>query len=121
MANVTFDWKAVSKVFRARGSGCVYQVGKRRLSRSWTFLHWPLAPATLPVLSCIPAKSLSKTTCGVSLPFNKYYLNIITCAGRILKKMKHTSPQETVNEFWAKFNTKTPGKGELFHLEDVRC
>jgi hypothetical protein len=28
------------------------------------------------------------------------------------KKPKHQAPQEAVDEFWAKFNTKTPGKGK---------
>lgn len=26
-------------------------------------------------------------------------------------KKKSQSPQETIDEFWAKFNSKTPGKG----------
>ena len=27
------------------------------------------------------------------------------------KKKKHQSPQEAIDEFWAKFNSKTPGRG----------
>ena len=28
-----------------------------------------------------------------------------------VKKAKHQAPQEAIDEFWQKFNTKTPGKG----------
>jgi hypothetical protein len=27
------------------------------------------------------------------------------------KKAKHLAPQQTVDEFWSKFDSKTPGKG----------
>ena len=29
------------------------------------------------------------------------------------KKVKHQSPQDAIDEFWNKFNSKTPGRGEL--------
>ena len=29
------------------------------------------------------------------------------------KKVKHQSPQDAIDEFWGKFNSKTPGRGEI--------
>lgn len=29
-----------------------------------------------------------------------------------MPKKKQQSPQEAIDEFWSKFNTKAPGKGE---------
>lgn len=29
------------------------------------------------------------------------------------KKVKHQSPQDAIDEFWEKFNSKTPGRGKL--------
>jgi hypothetical protein len=28
------------------------------------------------------------------------------------KKVKHQSPQDAIDEFWGKFNSKTPGRGK---------
>jgi hypothetical protein len=29
------------------------------------------------------------------------------------KKVKHQSPQDAIDEFWGRFNSKTPGRGKL--------
>jgi len=31
------------------------------------------------------------------------------------KKVKHQSPQEAIDEFWEKFDSKTPGRGKSCH------
>jgi hypothetical protein len=36
-----------------------------------------------------------------------------TIAPAPAKKVKHLSPQDAIDEFWNKFNSKTPGRGEL--------
>ena len=33
--------------------------------------------------------------------------------GHVPKKPKHQTPQDAIDEFWAKFDTKAPGKGTL--------
>jgi hypothetical protein len=35
------------------------------------------------------------------------------------RKPKQMSPQEAIDEFWAKFTTKTPGKGAFRHSEST--
>jgi hypothetical protein len=35
------------------------------------------------------------------------------------KKKKHQSPQEAIDDFWAKFNTKTPGRGACCPMKPV--
>lgn len=32
------------------------------------------------------------------------------------KKIKHQSPQDAIDEFWGKFNSKTPGRGKSYPL-----
>lgn len=37
--------------------------------------------------------------------------NIVVVSTPDVKETKHTSSQDTIDEFWAKFKSKTPGKG----------
>lgn len=37
--------------------------------------------------------------------------NIVLVPAPDIKKTKHISPQDAIDEFWAKFKSKTPGKG----------
>jgi hypothetical protein len=38
--------------------------------------------------------------------------NIVFVPAPDSKKTKHISPQDAIDEFWAKFKSKTPGKGK---------
>ena len=37
------------------------------------------------------------------------------------KKVKHQSPQDAIDEFWGKFDSKTPGRGKEVNIPNIHA
>jgi hypothetical protein len=60
--------------------------------------------------SSISSSSLGGTRAG---PDATKDAQVLLLQSTTVKKAKHLAPQDAIDEFWAKFNSKTPGKGEF--------